>query len=331
MFIQDVFVIENLQILSEANSKGPLKIRGVFGRCNEKNNNGRVYPKNVLENQIKKFQPMIAERRWMGELDHPEKETVKLANASHLITKLELVGDEVIGEAEILNTPGGMVAKALIEGGVKVGISSRGMGTLSEDGQGNKVVNEDFKLVTFDLVADPSTRDAFPGINESRENKFVSDSLGKLKGERTFVTLLESKFRDAYRPIQEEKRKKKKRKVRSGYWGDNGGDSCSDGGGSMGESTQEAFYNEVGFILAEALGLVSEMKATRDSLNGTVLRSRKSGEKYRRNDNDSLGRKYNKSHKQYKGKSQSTLDLSKNKEYPEFTGVNAQNADHPGS
>jgi len=209
--LQDIFIVENLQVLSEGKNSDTMRIRGVFGRCNEKNNNGRIYPTTVLEGQLKKVQPLINERRLCGELDHPQNDTVKLSNASHLITKLEMKGNELIGEAEILRTPAGLTAKALIEGGVKIGISSRGMGTLSEDAQGNKIVNEDFRLVTFDLVADPSTRGAFPGLSESTESQFVRQSQDKLGRESNLVTLLESKMREAYKPFMKEKRKSKKK------------------------------------------------------------------------------------------------------------------------
>ena len=208
--LQDVFIIENLQVLNEGSTKGPMKIRGVFGRCNEKNNNGRIYPTAVLEAQLSKVQPLISERRLCGELDHPQNDTVKLSNASHLITKLDMKGDELIGEAEVLQTPAGLTAQALVNGGVKIGISSRGMGTLSEDHDGNKIVNEDFRLVTFDLVADPSTRGAYPGLSESTESKFVRETQGKLEKESNFVTMLESKIRDAYQPWIEESRESQK-------------------------------------------------------------------------------------------------------------------------
>ena len=198
--LQDVFIIEQLQVLSEGKQNNVMKIRGVFGRCNEKNNNGRIYPTAVVASQLEKVQPLIAERRLCGELDHPQNDTVKLSNASHLITKLDMKGDELIGEAEILKTPAGLTAKALVDGGVRIGISSRGMGTLSEDQNGDKIVNEDYRLVTFDLVADPSTRGAYPGLAESTESKFVRESQAKLKKESTFVTLLNSKLRDAYQP-----------------------------------------------------------------------------------------------------------------------------------
>lgn len=210
--LQDVFIVENLQVLAEGKNSDTMKIKGVFGRCNEKNNNGRIYPTSVLEGQLQKVQPLISERRLCGELDHPQNDTVKLSNASHLITKLEMKGNELIGEAEILKTPAGLTAKALVEGGVKIGISSRGMGTLSEDAQGNKVVNEDFRLVTFDLVADPSTRGAFPGLSESTQSQFVREAQSKLEKESNFVTMLQSKLREAYDPWIEEAKKKGKTK-----------------------------------------------------------------------------------------------------------------------
>ena len=262
--LQDIFIIEQLQVLSEGKADGPMKIRGVFGRCNEKNNNGRIYPTAVLESQLSKVQPLIAERRLCGELDHPANDTVKLSNASHLITKLDMKGNELIGEAEILKTPAGLTAKALVEGGVKIGISSRGMGTLSEDHNGDKIVNEDFRLVTFDLVADPSTRGAFPGLSESTESKFVQESQSKLKKESNFVTMLESKMRDAYTPwIEEAKSKKKSKKNLPG----NQEAIDADGDGkieasdfknlrkeSMDLVRKEGSYHRIAYSLAEILG-----------------------------------------------------------------------------
>ena len=271
--LQETFIIEQLQVLSEGKADGPMKIRGVFGRCNEKNNNGRIYPTAVLESQLSKVQPLIAERRLCGELDHPANDTVKLSNASHLITKLDMKGNELIGEAEILKTPAGLTAKALVEGGVKIGISSRGMGTLSEDHNGDKIVNEDFRLVTFDLVADPSTRGAFPGLSESTESKFVQESQSKLKKESNFVTMLESKMRDAYTPwIEEAKSKKKSKKNLPG----NQEAIDADGDGkieasdfknlrkeSMDLVRKEGSYHRIAYSLAEILGHdVSEAELT---------------------------------------------------------------------
>ena len=263
--LQDIFIIEQLQVLSEGKANGPMKIRGVFGRCNEKNNNGRIYPTAVLESQLSKVQPLINERRLCGELDHPQNDTVKLSNASHLITKLDMKGNELIGEAEILKTPAGLTAKALVEGGVKIGISSRGMGTLSEDHNGDKVVNEDFRLVTFDLVADPSTRGAFPGLSESTESKFVQESQTKLQKEGNFVTMLESKMRDAYDPWIEEAKKKSKKNLDP--VGQEDADVNNDGAVDSTDSylknrrkvvgkaiKEEGSWHQIAYAVADALG-----------------------------------------------------------------------------
>ena len=200
MLLEDVFIIENLQVLNEGKT-GPMRVRGVFQRADEENNNKRIYPKALLEREIKKLDEAMRGRRLMGELDHPQHDSVKLSNVSHLITKLEAKGNEIIGEAEILDTPMGKVAKALIEGGVQVGISSRGMGTLSEGQDGKRYVNEDFRLITWDLVADPSTRGAFPSLAESRQSVLVeeimNDVLPRVTKEKVFATLLTESLNEA--------------------------------------------------------------------------------------------------------------------------------------
>ena len=201
MILTDTFIVENAQLIQESrNGSSVTKLRGTFGRCDEKNNNGRVYSKPILEREVKRIAEAMTERRLLGELDHPSHDSVKLSNVSHLITNLDFRGNELVGECELLDTPAGKVAKALVEGGVKVGISSRGMGTLSEQADGTKTVNEDFKLVTFDLVADPSTRGAFPGLSESTQSnlveEIVSDTLDKAAKEKVFTTMLKDKIRE---------------------------------------------------------------------------------------------------------------------------------------
>jgi hypothetical protein len=195
--LQDVFILQNMRVINEGKT-GPLKVRGIFQRADEANNNRRIYPQKVLEGAIKSLNESIKDRRLVGELDHPTYDMVKLSNASHLITGLWMEGKEVIGEAEILPTPAGKVVQGLIEGGVKIGISSRGMGTLSESKGDYKTVNEDFKLVTFDIVADPSTRGAYPTLSESkqliRDKKIIESTIKNVVSERYFLKLLEQKI-----------------------------------------------------------------------------------------------------------------------------------------
>ena len=199
MLLTDVYILDNVQIIEESSSKGTMRISGCFQRANEANNNKRVYSKHLLERELGKVSDMVVNRRMVGELDHPSHDAVKLANVSHLVTKLGMKGTEVLGEAELLNTPAGLTAQALIKGGVKIGISSRGMGTLTENPDGTKDVNEDYSLVTFDLVADPSTRGAYPDVCESTEAKskeIVETTMKKAISENVFLTLLKKKLNE---------------------------------------------------------------------------------------------------------------------------------------
>ena len=139
-----------------------LVVKGVIQRAEAKNQNGRVYPKEILEREIKKYsEGPIKERRALGELDHPESSVINLQNVSHNVTKVKMVGDDVYGEVEILSTPAGNILKELFRNGITVGISSRGMGSVQE-GPGDTVeVQDDFELLCFDFVSTPSTHGAF--------------------------------------------------------------------------------------------------------------------------------------------------------------------------
>ena len=195
--IQDVFVLNNLRVLNEGLGGSKMIIEGTFQRADEVNNNKRTYPKKILAESVDKLQPSISERMLVGEIDHPEYETVKLSKASHLITGLRMEGTEVVGRAEILSTPAGQVVKSLINDGVKIGISSRGVGSLSENSDGTKTVNEDYKCLTYDIVADPSTRGAFPGLSESTKvQSIVKSTMKKTLGEKVFVQMLKSKLNE---------------------------------------------------------------------------------------------------------------------------------------
>jgi Prohead core protein serine protease len=196
-------MLEGVKVIRESsNGIKKLKLKGKFQKCDEQNNNGRIYPRKVLESQVKSLQGKIDERSLVGALDHPTNDTIQLSQASHLITKLEVLPNgDVIGEAEILSTPSGKIVEALINDGVKIGVSSRGLGTVSESKTG-KIVNEDFQLITFDLVSDPSTKGAFPELSESlKENSLKAQKIvTKVKREQVLMTLLTNKINEAIRP-----------------------------------------------------------------------------------------------------------------------------------
>jgi len=200
MLLVEYNVLDKVKVINEGTKASPrVRLQGKFQKCDEQNNNGRVYPKKVLESQVKAIQDKINERSLVGALDHPANDAIHLSQASHLITKLwvEKNGD-VMGECEILSTPNGKIVESLLNDDVKVGISSRGVGSVSEAANG-KIVNEDFKLITFDLVSDPSTKGAFPELTEAiRENsQRAQDIVSKHKKQRALLTMLESKIDEA--------------------------------------------------------------------------------------------------------------------------------------
>jgi hypothetical protein len=149
-------------------------LSGVMQRANAKNGNGRVYPRPILEREVNLYQKLVRERRAVGELDHPDDSVINLKNASHIVTDIWWDGNDVKGKVEVLNTPSGQILKSLVQANVKLGISSRGLGsvTSSEDSGGSStMVQEDFQLICFDFVSEPSTNGAFMGL---RENKIAS-------------------------------------------------------------------------------------------------------------------------------------------------------------
>ncbi len=164
--------IEDIQILEEeTNGKKNLYIEGVFLQGDIKNRNGRIYPFGVLEREVGRYtEQYVNVGRALGELGHPDGPTVNLDRVSHKIVSLKAEGSNFIGKAQILNTPMGNIAKSLLESGVKLGVSSRGMGSIEEK-NGANYVRDDFMLATAaDIVADPSAPDAFVnGIMEGKE------------------------------------------------------------------------------------------------------------------------------------------------------------------
>jgi hypothetical protein len=158
-------------IVEETNGNKNYKIRGIFLQSDLRNRNGRVYPKDILDKEVKRYNAeFINKKRAFGELGHPDGPTVNLERVSHMITKLYPDGANFIGEAKIMNTPYGKIVKGLIDEGAQLGVSSRGMGSLEQRGGAN-YVKDDFYLATAaDIVADPSAPDAFvEGIMENKE------------------------------------------------------------------------------------------------------------------------------------------------------------------
>ena len=141
-------------------ANGAIILSGVMQMSETQNGNGRIYPHAILEREVKNYVNMVKERRALGELDHPDTSVVNLSNASHLVTDIWMEGKKCMGKIEVLNTPSGQVLKELINAGCKLGISSRGMGSVSES-NGVTMVEDDFQLICFDMVSDPSTPGAF--------------------------------------------------------------------------------------------------------------------------------------------------------------------------
>ena len=165
--------VEEVEYITEEKENGGknYKIRGIFMQADIKNRNGRIYPMEVLEEEVKKYNKnFIEQKRAFGELGHPDGPTVNLERVSHMITSLKPDGKNFIGEAKIMDTPMGKIVKNLMDEGAKLGVSSRGMGSLKQKGGAN-VVSDDFYLATAaDIVADPSAPNAFvEGIMEGKE------------------------------------------------------------------------------------------------------------------------------------------------------------------
>jgi len=137
-----------------------LILAGKIQAAGKKNGNGRIYPKPILEREMKNYTKLVKEGRAIGELDHPDSSVVELKNASHLITEVWWDGDDVMGKMKILDTPAGKIAKDLVKGGVQLGISSRGLGSTRQE-KGITMVEDDFQLLCFDLVSEPSTTGAY--------------------------------------------------------------------------------------------------------------------------------------------------------------------------
>jgi hypothetical protein len=153
---------------------GKIMLSGIIQRANTLNQNGRIYPRAILDREIMNYQKLIRENRALGECDHPDSSVIELKNASHIVREAYMKGDDVYGRIEILDTPSGKIIQSLIESGVTLGISSRGVGSTTSQG-GNQVVQDDFQLICFDMVSEPST----PGAFMLKENKVHKRDLDK--------------------------------------------------------------------------------------------------------------------------------------------------------
>ncbi len=153
---------------------GATYLTGIMQKADQLNGNGRIYPLKVLQREMKNYEKLVSERRSLGELDHPEDSVINLKNASHMVTKVWWDGNNVMGKIKVLNTPSGNILKSLVDSGVKLGISSRGLGSVHEDKNGQTIVEEDFQLICFDFVSEPSTPGAYMGLAEGIERNIFS-------------------------------------------------------------------------------------------------------------------------------------------------------------
>ena len=163
---------QDVKFLTEKKEDGSksVYIEGIFMQAEKPNRNGRIYGKSIMEREVQKYQELINEKRSLGELGHPPNPSINLNQVSHMITGLKFEGNDIYGKAKILDTPMGKIAKNFIEEGVRLGVSSRGLGSVKLNKEGVNEVQDDFHLATVDIVADPSAPDAFvQGIMESAD------------------------------------------------------------------------------------------------------------------------------------------------------------------
>ena len=169
---------------------GGMILSGKLQESDVQNGNGRIYPHTILEREMKNYSKLLKEKRALGELDHPDDSVINLRNASHMVTEVWWDGSNVMGKVQVLNTPSGKILQELVNDGVKLGISSRGLGSVSES-KGRTIVEDDFQLICFDFVSEPSTPEAFMTLQESKNkpniftkadkvNRLLNDIVGDL-------------------------------------------------------------------------------------------------------------------------------------------------------
>ena len=146
---------------------GGMMLTGKLQEADVQNGNGRVYPQAIMEREVKKYKQVVEDRRALGELDHPDSSIVNLANVSHMVVSIWMDGPTVMGKCKVLDTPAGQILRALVDADAKIGISSRGMGSVREQ-MGKTIVEDDFQLICFDIVSEPSTPNAFMALSEGK-------------------------------------------------------------------------------------------------------------------------------------------------------------------
>lgn len=190
--------IETISESTEENGKN-WYIKGPFLQADTKNRNGRIYPKKILEREVNKYiKEKINTKQAVGELDHPPEPSINLDRVSHIVESLEFDGNNVIGKAKILDTPCGRTVQGLLKGGVKLGVSSRGIGTINED-----VVNDDYSLLCIDIVGDPSALSAYvDGIYESADYIISGDRIVEKAVEGLKANLAKNGSKQIYEALQ---------------------------------------------------------------------------------------------------------------------------------
>lgn len=169
-------------MLTEAEKKyvanGGMILTGKLQEAEVENGNRRVYPKKILEREMKNYMMLVKESRALGELDHPDDSVINLKNASHMVTDAWWDGNNVMGKVKVLNTPSGKILQQLVNDGVKLGISSRALGSVNES-NGQTVVQEDLQLICFDFVSEPSTPNAYMALQEAKNIRIETDIFDK--------------------------------------------------------------------------------------------------------------------------------------------------------
>jgi hypothetical protein len=172
------------ELLKESSShpNQPFRVQGILQRKGKKNQNGRIYPDEVLIREADKYANVfIKDRRAMGELDHPESSVVNLKNVSHNIVEMHWQGDDLVGTVEVLTTPNGNILRELFRNGIKLGISSRGLGSLKKISENSAIVGDDFELIAFDFVSNPSTQGAFMSLVGAQQGGQIALAEGVVK------------------------------------------------------------------------------------------------------------------------------------------------------